>query len=85
MSGKCSRCGSAKIVPEVPLLDHFGDLGGWSKNAEVHVHGDPNAWIFRDTVVGNLVADICGDCGHADVRVPNASQLYEKYARTMGI
>lgn len=84
MSTKCLYCGSTRIVPAVPLLDHYGDVGAFSKSAEVQVHGEPSAWFFRDTVVGKLVADICGDCGHADVRVVNASELYEKYLSSQG-
>ena len=84
MSKKCLSCGSTRIVPDLPLLDHFGEWGSFSSQAQVQVHGVPQSWLFRDTVAGKLVADICGDCGHAQVRVANARELYEKYQQSLG-
>jgi hypothetical protein len=46
------------------------------------VYGDPEALIFKDRVYGRLKADICGDCGHVELRVENPGELYEHYRRT---
>ena len=47
----------------VPLRDTFGDAGVRSKQANVSVQGEPQAWIFKDSVSGKLTLDICADCG----------------------
>jgi RNA polymerase subunit RPABC4/transcription elongation factor Spt4 len=79
MHDTCPRCGSDKLIPQVPLLDHYGDTGTWSDQAEVQVHGTPQAWVFKDTVAGKLSVRICGACGHAELQVSNFHELYEKY------
>ena len=81
---KCLHCGSVKIIPNVSLLDHYGDVGAFAKEAEVQIHGEPSAWFFRDTVAGKLVADICGECGRAELRVGNFRELYEKHIQSRG-
>ena len=78
----CRQCGSEKIIPTVSLLDHYGDMGVRSDEATVEVHGTPGAWIFRDTAEGGVRLDVCGECGHAEVRVRNARALWEKYRRS---
>jgi hypothetical protein len=84
MPESCPRCGSAKVVPNVPLMDHYGDMGHWSDQAKVEVHGKPKAWVFKDTAAGKLFADICGDCGHATLYVTNYEELYEAYRQARG-
>ena len=84
MSRVCSHCGSQKVIPNVPLLDHFGDMGAYSSHAKVEVHGEPSAWIFKDTAAGQLTAAICGDCGHVELHAGNFRALYEKYRQAGG-
>lgn len=84
MQHTCPRCGSSKIIPDVPLLDHYGDMGMQASTAEVKVSGNPQAWVFKDTAAGMLSADICGECGHAQLRVSNHRALYEKYLKAGG-
>jgi hypothetical protein len=79
MADRCRQCGSEKIIPDVPLLDHYGDLGGRSDTATVEVYGNPQAWVFKKTAVGKVTLRICGDCGHAELYVSNFRELYEKY------
>ena len=52
--------------------------------AEVQIHGAPQAWLFKDTVAGQLSLRICGDCGHAELQVSNFAELYEKCAAAEG-
>jgi hypothetical protein len=84
MRETCPRCGSAKIIPAVPLLDHYGDTGTMSDPAEVQVHAAPQAWVFKDTVTGTLSLRICGECGYAELQVSNFRELYEKYMKSCG-
>lgn len=81
MKEACAHCGSEKIIPKVPLLDHYGDTGFRADQAEVRVHGNPQAWLFKDTVAGKLSLRVCGECGHAELRVSNYRELYAKYAQ----
>jgi hypothetical protein len=37
------RCGSDKVIPDVPLLDAYGDIGAWKKPLGVEVQGKPDA------------------------------------------
>jgi hypothetical protein len=84
MSEACRRCGSEKIIPSVPLMDHYGDLGGFSDPARVSVSGQPDAWFFRDTATGRLRARICGECGYVELHASNFRMLYEKYLKARG-
>jgi hypothetical protein len=84
MKGTCPECGSSKVVPGVPLLDHYGDVGAFNKQAAVAVHGKPQAWMFKDTTLGALAADVCGECGHVVLRVSNFKELYAKYRTSQG-
>jgi len=72
----CLACGSAKIIPSLGVLDHEG-LG-----VKVSVEGNPEAVFFKDRRYGSLVADVCGECGHAQFRVGNYAELYEHYLRS---
>ena len=71
MADTCARCGSTKVMPDVPLQDHYGDTGSWSKQGEVDVHTNPKAWFFKGTVSGKISARICGECGFTELWVSN--------------
>ena len=81
MIQECLRCGSQKLMHNMPLTDSYGDSGNYTKPAEVHVHGKPEAWIFKETSAGQLSLTICGDCGYAELQVKNFRELYEKHVR----
>jgi uncharacterized OB-fold protein len=83
MMAICPRCGSEKIIPGVPLLDRYGDVGGFHTPAEVQVHGAPQAWVFKDTVAAKLLADVCGECGNVELRVDDFRELYAKYLKSL--
>jgi hypothetical protein len=64
------------------LLDYF--MGHASAQAEVKVHGVPQAWVFKDSVAGKVSVRICRECGHAELQVSNFRELYEKYQKSRG-
>ena len=74
----CSKCGSSKIIPRVEILDQSEGKTG---RITCMVVGNPNALIFRDRMYGEIRADICGDCGHVELRVEDALKLYEHYSK----
>ena len=83
--GNCPRCGSDKIIPDLPLPDHYGDVGGFARDAQVEVHGAPRAWIFTNTAAGKLTLRVCGNCGHAELFVGNFRELYERYFKRVSL
>jgi hypothetical protein len=83
MTDSCIRCGSAKVIPEVPLMDHYGVSGKLSDQAQVKVKGKPGAWFFKDSIKGHLSVRVCGECGHAELLVSNYRALYENYERSL--
>jgi hypothetical protein len=69
---KCARCGSAKVIPNAPTQAYLQPL-------MVAVDGNPLALFYKDRLLGEVTADICGDCGHVELHVSNGPQLYERY------
>lgn len=84
MAQACRRCGSEKLVPNVPLMDHYGDWGAGADSARVSVAGKPDAWFFKDSATGRLTANICGECGLVELEASNFHTLYEKYIQARG-
>ena len=74
----CSRCGSAKMMFGVTMQGQ----GDADKTLQVVICGDPSALIFKDRLYGKLKANICGDCGHVELRVANPRELYRHYRRS---
>ena len=84
MAEKCSRCGSSRVIPNIPLPDRYGDFGQRSDPVTITMHGNPQAWLRKDTALGSLHLTVCGDCGHADLKANNYRELYVKYLRSTG-
>ena len=74
----CTKCGSTKIIPEASTFELTG--GG---PLAVCVKANPEAILFKGRHTGYLKALICGDCGHAELYVDNASELYAAYAKSL--
>jgi hypothetical protein len=79
----CLRCGSDQIIPNVPISDKHGEWGNASDPLEVQIHGNPAAWLFKDTAAGRLVAFICGACGHTELKAQGFLKLYRKYQESL--
>ena len=62
---QCPKCGSSKIIPRARVPIHP------NADLSVVVYGNPDALIFKEQLLGPLRADICGDCGHVELRVEN--------------
>lgn len=73
----CTQCGSTRIIPAARTAELTG--GG---PLAVCVNANPDAILFKGTHTGYLKARICGDCGHTELYVDNAQELYEAYARS---
>jgi ribosomal protein L40E len=79
---ECSRCGSTRIMPGVTIVDQGEGSDGKLKAV---IFGSPQALIFKDRQYGEIKADICGKCGHIELRVTNPSELYEHYQKSRGL
>ena len=74
----CLRCGSAKMMLGVSIRNQ-GEVG---TSLQVVICGDPSALIFKDRLYGELKANICGDCGHVELRVASPKKLYRHYRKS---
>ena len=79
---ECSRCGSTKIIPGLTIADQGEGSDGKVKAV---TFGSPQALIFKDRLYGEIKADICGKCGHIELRVTNPRELYEHYQKSRGL
>ena len=79
---ECSRCGSTRIIPGLTIVDH-GERSDGKLTAVIF--GSPQALIFKDRLYAEIKADICGKCGHIELRVTNPKELYEHYQRSRGL
>ncbi|MCG8652101.1 MAG: hypothetical protein MI861_19840 [Pirellulales bacterium] len=75
----CAVCGSKKIIPNVRVNDYRQHRAG---QLQLVVHGDPEAWLHKDSEFGTITAQVCGDCGHLELKVDNPRQLYDKYRKS---
>lgn len=73
----CSKCNAEKIMRgRIPDRGDsnigFGDLA-------VLVYEDPKALVFKGAHKGTLYAQICGECGYAEIYLENPQELYAVY------
>jgi hypothetical protein len=76
---ECRACGSAKVIPDAIILNQGEPIVG---KLLVAVDGDPEALVFKNRLYGQLTADICGDCGHVELKVKDPAALFEHYRRS---
>jgi hypothetical protein len=77
---RCSKCGSMKVIPDATIEDQGHRSDGYLR---VVVYGRPSAIIMKDRMYGVLTADICADCGHAELKVANAQNLFNHYLKSL--
>ena len=73
---ECPNCGSTKLIRDVTLAAQSGDAAG---TLEAVVFGHPRALFFKNRESSEIRADICGTCGHTQLRVVDPGRLYEHY------
>jgi Double zinc ribbon len=76
-AARCSACGSAKMIQGARIEAHEGSL------IKIVVFADPGA-ALDDRVWGEVTADVCGDCGHVQLRVLNSNELYDHHPNSIG-
>jgi len=76
---RCPRCGSTKVLPNVQTLVEIAH----NTPLRLLVDRKPDAFILKDRLFGELTADVCGECGHVELRVSNGPELYEHYRKSL--
>lgn len=77
----CPKCGSNDVIPDVRILDAFGTGPEAKQSLQVEVHENPGAWLFKGTQRNALRANICGQCGFAELYVKDAHELLDAYRK----
>ena len=80
MSERCQKCGSARIVPNLIILDQGRHSDG---NLKAVGYANPEAWVFKGAVYARMSASVCGDCGHTEIHTANHAALYEAYVASL--
>jgi len=78
---QCPKCGSSKVIPNTRILDPSPYSAG---KLQVVVDGDPDALSFKDRLFDRVTADICGDCGHVELKAEHPGELYKHYLQSRG-
>lgn len=79
-SAPCPRCGSTGVLRGVLVADQ-GE--GSSGKLNVVIVGNPQALFFKDRLYGEIRANVCGQCGHVELRVVNPGELYQHYLKSL--
>jgi predicted nucleic-acid-binding Zn-ribbon protein len=80
---RCVKCGSTKMMLNVPLIDHGDSKIGQLRQAEVCIEANPEAWINKGRVSTPLTSIICADCGFVEIYAKNPQVLYEPYLKAV--
>jgi hypothetical protein len=73
----CARCGSEKVIPDVKLIGRPQGAQG----AGARLKRPP--FVFKDRIAREIGADICGECGHVELRAQHAGAIYQDYLRSL--
>lgn len=75
---ECRKCGSTKIMKDTVISD-FVDYGA-SQNLSVRIQKTDRAF-FNQYAKAEIVSDICGNCGHMELKVANPKELWDAYSK----
>ncbi len=67
----CLRCGATNFLPD-------GAVHGYH-NLKVDIPTNPAALLLKGIKSKLLYARVCGRCGHAELFIKGASELWDKY------
>ncbi|MFO0796566.1 MAG: hypothetical protein U0804_03760 [Gemmataceae bacterium] len=77
-NGVCPKCGCTVVIQGARVLDR-GD-GNVSHDLAVAVDANPEAWVFKGRVRGDLWACVCGACGFTELYATNLNELVKAAA-----
>lgn len=76
--GRCPKCGSADVIPNVSVLEHVG-ANTSTENVKAVVARNPDAWVFKGEARTSLKAWVCGSCGFTELYAKNPAALLAAY------
>ena len=79
MKGRCGKCGSKQLMPDVQVI---GDDRDGDNDIQVALYEDPDAFIFKGKRPGTLRAQVCGQCGFTELFVKNPRELWSVYRQS---
>lgn len=75
---ECKKCGSTKIMEDIILSDYV--VYGIPKNLSVRLK-KTNRVLFNEYAKTDIISDICGNCGHMELKIANPKELWETYLK----
>lgn len=79
--GKCPKCGSSSVIPDVSIFDPSHIME--TRELNVAVAENPNAWVFKGEVKSSLKSVVCGSCGFTELYAADPAALlaaHQKHA-----
>lgn len=70
----CSRCGSQSVIPRSRVVERGED--GVRHDVQLEIQRRPNAMFFKRPERLNMLARVCGDCGHVELYADKPRTLY---------
>ena len=77
-NGICPKCQGTVIVQGVRVLDRNRSS---VQDLTVAVYANPDAWMFKGEVTGELWACVCGACGYTELYATNLDELVRAAAQ----
>jgi predicted nucleic-acid-binding Zn-ribbon protein len=72
----CPKCQARKVIPDVWVVDRAEN---GNKQLSVRIDRDPSAWFDTGTEWTELRANVCGQCGYAELYASNPGALWKAY------
>ena len=72
----CPKCSSDKILPRIVINEH-NQIKVYP--LVVAIEKDPKAFIFKNPIESNLLAQVCGECGYVEFYVDSPKRLWSAY------
>jgi hypothetical protein len=74
---QCPKCESTKIIPNAMIREQSSDGA-----LKIMVDANPDALIFKNREYSTLFANICGECGHVELKAEDYRKLYIHYLQS---
>ena len=76
-------CSSERVIPNAIIMDERGDQGNTLLKVFIG-YRNPKALTFPGRLDAEVRAHVCGDCGHVEIFVPDAGELWESWLQVNG-
>ena len=77
---KCKKCDSNKIIQNAKIAD-FGH-GNVENNLSIYIQ-DTDRVFFNKSVKGEILAQVCGNCGDLTLKIQNPNELWKAYTKSI--